>query len=299
MHGFRAMNYPAGNSPADPDAGGEQRHGRFDVGDRGVRLSLAGGFAPGHRRLQARNPAGAGSLPSRSSGRRSMPSCPARRYSDRRNVRHSRLRALHRIRAFAQHRTRTRHRPISPGAACSWDGAAGSPQPSAIATGCLAHVFAARSGCRRWWSLRRRLCTAVKWVGADLPLLRGLDDAAVAPGAIRADLLRRSVTARSAVAGVLAGRADQRAQSESGDVLSRLPAAVRRRGCATQAAGIFDARFDLHFQRDAVLPGRCGMAARAARPCAKLRRRDRPGSIAASAHCSSISAVRIAFAQAR
>ena len=51
------------NSPADPDAGRQQRHHRLDAGDRGVRLSSARRFASGHRRLEARNPAGAGPLP--------------------------------------------------------------------------------------------------------------------------------------------------------------------------------------------------------------------------------------------
>ena len=51
------------DSPADPDAGRQQRHHRLDAGDRGVRLSSARRFASGHRRLEARNPAGAGPLP--------------------------------------------------------------------------------------------------------------------------------------------------------------------------------------------------------------------------------------------
>ena len=63
MHGFRASNYPSANPPADPDAGRQQRHRRLDAGDRGVRLSLARRLASGDRRLQARNPAGAGPLP--------------------------------------------------------------------------------------------------------------------------------------------------------------------------------------------------------------------------------------------
>ncbi len=53
----------ARNSPADPDAGRQQRQHRLDLGDRGVRLSLARRLASRDRRLQARDPAGAGPLP--------------------------------------------------------------------------------------------------------------------------------------------------------------------------------------------------------------------------------------------
>ena len=49
--------------PADPDAGSLQRRGGLDLGDRGVRLSFARRLASRHRRLQARDPAGAGPLP--------------------------------------------------------------------------------------------------------------------------------------------------------------------------------------------------------------------------------------------
>src|SRR5581483_3651277 len=69
-HGFSRDAYlsrrrlsPA-DPPADPDAGGLQRHHRVDVGDRGVRLSPARRLASGHRRLKARDPAGAGPLSS-------------------------------------------------------------------------------------------------------------------------------------------------------------------------------------------------------------------------------------------
>ena len=51
------------DSPADPDAGRQQRHHRLDRGDRGVRLSSARRLASGDRRLEARDPAGAGPLP--------------------------------------------------------------------------------------------------------------------------------------------------------------------------------------------------------------------------------------------
>src|SRR5262249_34932183 len=53
---------PLADPPADPDAGGLQRRGGLDVRDRGVRLSFARRIAPRDRRLEARNPAGAGPL---------------------------------------------------------------------------------------------------------------------------------------------------------------------------------------------------------------------------------------------
>ena len=62
---------------------------------------------------------------------------------------------------------------------------------------------------------------------------------------------------RVAVARVLAGRADQRAESESGAVLPRLPAAIRRCGGGAQGARLPGARSDLHFQRHAMVCGRC------------------------------------------
>jgi alpha-beta hydrolase superfamily lysophospholipase len=54
---------PLGHPPADPDAGGKQRHHRVDRGDRGIRLSFARRLASRHCRRQARDPAGAGPLP--------------------------------------------------------------------------------------------------------------------------------------------------------------------------------------------------------------------------------------------
>lgn len=54
---------PIRDPPADPDAGGLQRHRGVDRGDRGVRLPLARRLPPRHRRLEARDPAGAGPLP--------------------------------------------------------------------------------------------------------------------------------------------------------------------------------------------------------------------------------------------
>jgi pimeloyl-ACP methyl ester carboxylesterase len=61
---FTAMRLQlsAGNSPADPDAGRQQRCRGFDRGDRGVRLSSARRLASGDRRCETRNPAGAGPL---------------------------------------------------------------------------------------------------------------------------------------------------------------------------------------------------------------------------------------------
>ena len=63
MHGFRADKLSLGDPPADPDAGRQQRHHRLDRGDRGIRLSSARRVASRDRRLETRNPAGAGPLP--------------------------------------------------------------------------------------------------------------------------------------------------------------------------------------------------------------------------------------------
>jgi lysophospholipase len=51
------------NPPADPDAGRLQRRHCVDVRDRGIRLSFARRLASRDRRLETRNPAGAGPLP--------------------------------------------------------------------------------------------------------------------------------------------------------------------------------------------------------------------------------------------
>ena len=109
-------------------------------------------------------------------------------------------------------------------------------------------------------------------------------------------LSRRPVTAVAAdrqrgrrCAGVLAGRADQRAQSEGGAVLPRLPAAIRGGGFAHKALAFLAARPDLHFQRHAVVPRRRRVRGTAASRIRQSAGRW-PGSIARSAGCSSISA---------
>ena len=57
-----------------------------------------------------------------------------------------------------------------------------------------------------------------------------------------------------ACAGVLAGRPDQRAQSEGGAVFSGVPAAICGGGVCPQDAGLPGAGSDLHLHRHAVVP---------------------------------------------
>ena len=99
-----------------------------------------------------------------------------------------------------------------------------------------------------------------------LSLLHRADHDAVA-AAPACGCRRRSASACDfAASGVLAGRADQRAQPESGAVLSRFPAAIRGGGCTAQGGRLPAARNDLHHHRHAVVSWRGGVRRPRRRP---------------------------------
>lgn len=130
--------------------------------------------------------------------------------------------------------------------------------------------------------------------GRGLSLLHRPEDAAVAPAPARRRFGHRQGCDSAASdaftpSGVLAGRADQCAQPESGAVLSRLPAAIRGGEFTAQGDRLPSARVDLHFHT-----ARCGALAwrrsRRAPPGASGNPVGRRcGSTARWAGCSSIS----------
>ena len=115
-----------------------------------------------------------------------------------------------------------------------WRG--GAAAAIGISCGCLVHVFGAAIGLSALLMASSAAFAVLKLAGAAYLLFTGvqmllsrsrpLADVAVEAGAT-------SLASR-----VLAGRADQRAQSEGGAVLPRLPAAIRGGGFAAQDAGL-------------------------------------------------------------
>ena len=131
-----------------------------------------------------------------------------------------------------------------------WRG--GAAAAIGICCGCLVHVFGAAIGLSALLMASSAAFAVLKWVGAAYLLFTGVQM-----------LLSRSSPCDGngwgrqrdvAFPRVLAGRADQRAQSESGAVLPGLPAAIRGRELRPQDAGLSGPGHDLHLHRHAVVP---------------------------------------------
>ena len=105
-----------------------------------------------------------------------------------------------------------------------WRG--GAAAALGICTGCFVHVFGAAIGLSALLMASSVAFTLIKWVGAAYLCFIGVTMllSRQRPPAEERHRPRRAFAAP----GVLAGRADQRAQSESGAVFSGLPAAIRR-----------------------------------------------------------------------
>ncbi len=114
-----------------------------------------------------------------------------------------------------------------------------------ISAGCLVHVFAAAVGLSALLAASSYAFTSGEMDRCGLSALHRRADAACA-GIDSCNERRRGKAAAVASAGVLAGRLHQRAEPEGRAVLSRLPAAIRRRGCAQQGAGLHRTWADLH-----------------------------------------------------
>ena len=120
-----------------------------------------------------------------------------------------------------------------------WRG--GAAAAIGISCGCLVHVFGAAIGLSALLMASSAAFTVLKWLGAAYLLFTGVQMLLSRPQS--GDGRRRRKAARRPLApGVLAGRADQRAQSEGGAVLPGVPAAIRGRGFAAQDAGLPAAR---------------------------------------------------------
>ena len=151
-----------------------------------------------------------------------------------------------------------------------WRG--GAAAAIGICCGCLVHVFGAAIGLSALLMASSAAFTVLKWVGAAYLLLTG----------VQMLLSRSRPLAEAARAGsetfacprVLAGRPDQRAQSEGGAVFPGVPAAIRGRGIRPQDAGLPGARPDLHLHRHAVVPRRCGLRGQGRLPHPAIGRRD-------------------------
>ena len=140
-----------------------------------------------------------------------------------------------------------------------WRG--GAAAALGISCGCLVHVLGAAIGLSALLMASSTAFAVVKLAGAAY-LCSRLQMLLSRPAPV-ADVDEQGERDLAAP-GVLAGRVHQRAQSEGGAVLPGLPAAIRRGRFAAQAAGLPDARPDLHLQRHAVVPGVAAFAAKAA-----------------------------------
>ena len=113
-----------------------------------------------------------------------------------------------------------------------WRG--GAAAAIGICTGCLVHVFGAAIGLSALLMASSTAFAVLKLAGAAYLLFIGVQMLLSRPQAAgrRRASWRRDIAAES----FLAGRTYQRAQSEGGAVLSRLPAAICRGGFAAQGA---------------------------------------------------------------
>ena len=154
--------------------------------------------------------------------------------------------------------------PISSGAARNWAGAAARLRRSVSAPAVWSMCSACAIGLSALLDGVGHRLYAREMGRRGLSLLHRHQDAAVA------DRRARRRPSRSAIAshrckGVLAGRADQRAQSEGGAVLPRLPAAIRRRRSAAQGARLSALGLIFIFNGTLWCLGVAAFAARAAR----------------------------------
>ena len=112
-----------------------------------------------------------------------------------------------------------------------WRG--GAAAALGICSGCLVHVSGAAIGLSALLMASSAAFTFIKWLGAAYLLFTGLQMLLSRRQPI-ADLAVQGGERDHAAPGILAGRAHERAQSEGGAVLPRLPAAIRGRGFAAQ-----------------------------------------------------------------
>ena len=104
-----------------------------------------------------------------------------------------------------------------------WRG--GAAAALGISCGCLVHVFGAAIGLSALLMASSAAFAVVKLVGAAYLLFTGIQMLLSRPQPVAEVTVQEA--SRLAAPGVLAGRADQRAQSEGGAVLPGVPAAIR------------------------------------------------------------------------